>query len=90
MPNPHRISSFLSVFPAPFNIGCIVTVQPVLDRITGLTGNFFHPVDLSVLILDLRLQILLNFLNHDEMSWAFVFSYPVSICRILKANIFQI
>jgi len=44
-----------------------VTVQPVLDRITGLTGNFFHPVDLSVYILDLRLQILLQFLNHDKM-----------------------
>ena len=60
-----------------------VTVQPILDRITGLTGNFFHPVDLSVYILDLRLQILLQFLNHDKMSWVFVVSYPVFICRIL-------
>ena len=42
-----------------------VTVQPVLDRITGLTGIFFHPVDLSIYILDLKFQILLQFLNHD-------------------------
>jgi len=55
----------------------MVIVQPVLDRITGLTENSFHPVDLSVFILDLRLQILLQFLNHDKMSWAFLFSYPV-------------
>jgi len=70
-----------------------VTVQPVLDRITGLTGIFFPDyigIDLSAYILDLRLQILLQFLNHDKMSLAFVFSYPVFICRILKADIFQI
>ena len=29
--------------------------------------KFFHPVDLSVYILDFKLQILLQFLNHDKM-----------------------